>query len=285
MTLTWGVAAAVLFAALLHAGWNALVKSSTDKALDTTVIHLTGSFLVAPILLVVGLPPASSWPYIGVSVLVHIAYYVALTGAYRHGELGLTYPLMRGLGPTLVALLSAATLGETLSPVAWLGVLGVSAGVIVLGLSRHALERPKAVGYALANAVVIAGYTIVDGLGVRIAVADGGTPLQYVCLLFLLDGWPYGLLVLRKRGLSVAWPYAKARAPVAAVGAAASLGAYGIALWAMTTAPVAVIAALRETSVLFAALLGTWLLKETFTARRMLGTLVILCGVVALRLG
>lgn len=285
MSLGWDVAAAVLFAALLHASWNALVKSSTDKALDTTVIHLAGSLLVVPLLLVFGLPPPSAWPYIAASVVIHVAYYVSLAGAYRHGELGLTYPLMRGLGPTLVALLSAATLGEPLSPLAWTGVLGVSAGVLVLGLSRQALDRPKAIGYALANAFVIAGYTIVDGLGVRAATADGGNAMQYVCLLFLLDGWPYGLLVLHRRGLAVAWPYAKARAPLAVAGAAASLGAYGIALWAMTKAPVAVVAALRETSVVFAAILGTWLLKEAFTMRRVVGTVVILGGVAALRLG
>jgi phosphonate utilization associated putative membrane protein len=285
MTLTWGVAAAVLFGALLHASWNALVKSSTDKALDTAVIHIIGSVLAVPLLLVSGLPPISAWPYIATSVVIHIGYYIALTGAYRHGDLGLTYPLMRGLGPMLVALSSAVTVGETLSPLAWAGVLGVSLGVLVLGLSPHALERPKAVGFALANAVVIAVYTIVDALGARQAVASGGSALQYVALLFVLDGWPFGLMMLRRRGFAVAWPYARARAPLATVGAAASLGSYGIALWAMTRAPVAVVAALRETSVLFAAVLGTWLLKEAFTVRRATGTAVIVAGVIALRLG
>jgi phosphonate utilization associated putative membrane protein len=285
MTLTWGVALAVLFGAMLHASWNALVKSSTDKALDTAVIHVIGSLLGLPLLLVVGWPPAAAWPYIAASVVIHIGYYIALTGAYRHGDLGLTYPLMRGLGPMLVALSSAVTVGEKLSPMAWAGVLGVSAGVLVLGLSSHALERPKAVAFALVNAVVIAIYTVVDALGARMAVHEGGSALQYVAALFVLDGWPFGLLVLQRRGLAVAWPYAKARAPLATIGAAASLGSYGIALWAMTRAPVAVVAALRETSVLFAALLGTWLLKEAFNVRRALGTSVIVAGVIALRLG
>lgn len=285
MTLTWGVAAAVLCGAVLHASWNALVKSSTDKALDTAVIHLIGSVIGLPLVLAVGLPPVAAWPYIGASVVIHIGYYIALTGAYRHGDLGLTYPLMRGLGPMLVALSSVAVLGESLSSVAWVGVVGVSAGVLVLGLSAHALERPKAVAFALANAVVIGLYTVVDALGARNAVAHGGSALQYVSLLFVLDGWPFGLLVLYRRGLATAWPYARARAPIAAVGAAASLGSYGIALWAMTRAPVAVVAALRETSVLFAALLGTWLLKEPFTVRRATGTAVIVAGVIALRLG
>jgi len=285
VTLTSGVAAAVLFGALLHASWNALVKSSTDKALDTALIHLLGSAIGLPLLLATGLPPVAAWPYIGASLVIHIGYYVALTGAYRHGDLGLTYPLMRGLGPMLVALASAATVGEHLSALAWAGVLGVCCGVLLLGLSRHALDQPKAVAFALANAVVIGLYTVIDALGARHAVQAGGTALQYVAALFTLDGWPFALIVLARRGPATAWPYARRRAPIALVGAAASLGSYGIALWAMTRAPVAVVAALRETSVLFAALLGTWLLKEAFTLRRAAGTAVILAGVLALRLG
>lgn len=285
MTLTWGVVAAVLCAALLHASWNALVKSSADKALDTAVIHLVGSFIGLPLVALAGLPPAEAWPYIGASVLIHIAYYIALTGAYQHGDLGLTYPLMRGVGPMLVALSASFTLGESLSPLAWAGVLGVCGGVLVLGLSARALQQPKAVGFALSNAVVIAVYTVVDALGARAAVQHGGSALQYVALLFVLDGWPFALLVLQRRGWAVAWPYARARLPVASIGAMASLGSYGIALWAMTRAPVATVAALRETSVLFAALLGSWFLKEPFTPRRVAGTVVIVAGVMALRLG
>ena len=133
MTLTWPVVAAVLFGALLHASWNALVKSSDDKALDTAVIHLVGSFIGIPLLLATGLPPVAAWPYIGASVVIHIAYYIALTGAYKHGDLGLTYPLMRGVGPVLVALSATLTLGESLTPVAWAGVLGVCGGLQMLG--------------------------------------------------------------------------------------------------------------------------------------------------------
>lgn len=285
MTLTWSVVAAVLFGALLHASWNALVKSSADKALDTAVIHLVGSFIGLPLVLITGLPPVAAWPYIGASVVIHIGYYIALTGAYKHGDLGLTYPLMRGVGPMLVALSATFTLGETLTPLAWAGVLGVCSGVLVLGLSRRALDQPKAVAFALANAVVIAIYTVVDALGARAAVQGGGNALQYVAMLFVLDGWPFALIVLSRRGLAVALPYARDRLPIACVGAAASLGSYGIALWAMTRAPVATVAALRETSVLFAALLGSWFLKEAFTTRRAVGTGVILAGVMALRMG
>ncbi|MBU3738294.1 MAG: phosphonate utilization protein, partial [Rhodoferax sp.] len=245
MSLSGPVVAAVLFGALLHAGWNALVKSSQDKALDTALIHLLGSVVAIPLVLVLGWPPAAAWPWLVASLVIHVAYYTALTGAYRHGDLGLTYPLMRGSAPLLVAMSATLFLGEHLSPVAWAGVLGVSAGVLTLGLSPHALKAPKAVAFALTNAVIIACYTVVDALGVR-ASSDAA---QYVATLFLLDGWPFALMVFwRRRGATVL-PYVRARWPLALGGALASLGSYGIALWAMTRAPVAAVSALREASV------------------------------------
>lgn len=284
MSLTWPVALAVLIGALLHASWNALVKSSADKEMDTALIHLIGSVLTIPMVLWVGWPPQSAWPYLGASITIHIGYYVALTGAYRHGELGLTYPLMRGVAPLLVALSASVTLGEQLSPMAWLGVLGISLGVLVLGLSRHAFDAPKAVAYALANAVIIAIYTVVDGQGVRAAGTTFNSTLQYVAALFMLDGWPFALMIWARRGAALP-RYARQRWPLASVGALASLGSYGIALWAMTRAPVAMVAALREVSVLFAVVIGALVLGEALTRRRIVGALVIIGGVMALRLG
>ena len=281
MNLTWPVALAVLSSALLHAGWNALVKAGSDKALDTALLNLVGGLLALPLLAAAGWPPAAAWPWLLASALVHVGYYALLTAAYRHGELSLTYPLMRGAAPLLVALASVAAFGERLSPLSWAGVLGVSLGVLVLGGLRPGRESGRAVTLALANAVVIAAYTIVDGHGVRAS----GNAVAYVAALFLLNALPFGALVLARRGWRPAWQYGRRRAPMAALGAAASLGAYGIALWAMTRAPVASVAALRETSVLFAALLATWQLQERFTPQRALGTAVILAGVAALRLG
>jgi phosphonate utilization associated putative membrane protein len=279
LTLTWPVFLAVLGGALLHASWNVLVKSSDDKALDTALIHLLGSLVAVPLVLWVGLPPAAAWPFLLMSLVIHVGYYTALAGAYEHGDMGLTYPLMRGLAPLLVAISASFVLGETLSPGGWIGVLAISAGVLTLGLSAQALAAPKAVAFALANAVTIMLYTLVDAQGVR----TGGNALQYVATLFMLDGWPFALLVfLRRRGKVLA--YARQRWPLALGGAIASLGSYGIALWAMTQAPVATVSALRETSVLFGALLGVWLLKEAFTLRRVVATCAIVAGAMALRL-
>lgn len=269
---------AVMFGALLHASWNALVKASADKALDIALIHLLGSLVCIPLLFFVGFPAKAAWPFIAASLTIHIGYYIALSGAYENGELGLTYPLMRGTAPLLVAL-SAAVVGETLNPLAWAGLLGISAGVLALGLGKNALSSRKAISFALVNAVFIAMYTVVDALGVRASQ----NPLQYIVALVALDGWPFALLVFARRGGGV-WKYSMKRWPLGLMGALASMLSYGIALWAMTKAPVATIAALRETSVLFAALIGTWFLKEAFTMRRAAGTLAIVMGAILLRL-
>ncbi|GCL62377.1 EamA family transporter [Pseudaquabacterium pictum] len=290
LALTWPVVLAVLCGAALHAGWNALVKSSGDKPLDTALVHLMGALVAVPLLLIVGLPGPAGLPYIAASLVIHIGYYIALAGAYQHGDLGLTYPIMRGFAPLLVALGSGSLLGESPSPAAWAGVIGITTGVALVGLAKpgEALHHRKALMFAFANAGIIAVYTVVDGLGVRAEVAAGGSALRYVMLLFVLDGIAYPLLVWLRRGpegRAHILAYARQRWPLAAVGGSASIGSYAIALWAMTRAPVASVAALRETSVLFAAVLGTVLLKEAFGLQRAIGTAVIVAGVMALRLG
>ncbi len=286
LSLTWTIVAAVLFSALLHASWNALVKSGVDKALDTALIHALGCGVGAVLVAVVGLPRSEAWPWLAASIVIHIGYYITLVGAYKHGELGFAYPIMRGSAPLLVALLSGRLIGEHLPLAAWLGIGGISAGVLTIGLTRSAARgggsRRHALGYALANACIIASYTIVDGIGVRAS----GDALQYVGLLFLVDGLPYFALVMwqRRHALAPSLAFIRERWPVALLGSCASMGAYGIALWAMTHAPVASVAALRETSVLFAAVIGMLLLKERFRFQRAVGTGAIIAGVMALRL-
>jgi phosphonate utilization associated putative membrane protein len=288
--LTWPVLAAVLCGAVLHASWNALIKRGTDKQLDTALVHVLGSAVALPLLLITGLPQPAALPYIGLSALIHIGYFIALAGAYQHGDLSLTYPIMRGAAPLLVALGSAPLIGESPSLLAWAGVLGLTAGVALVGLSRpaQALHHRKALAYALANAAIIACYTVVDGLGVRAELAAGGSAPRYVLLLFVANSVAYPLLVWRQRSPAArrqALAHVRGRWRLAMVGSAASIGSYGLALWAMTRAPVASVAALRETSVLFAAVLGVLLLKEHFGVQRAIGTAVIVLGVMALRLG
>ena len=284
--MTWPVVLAVLLGALLHASWNALIKSSGDKAVDTALVHFLAALLALPLLLWVGLPAPSAWPYIATSLLIHIGYYIALVGAYRHGDLGLTYPIMRGCAPLLVALVSTTFLAETPSLVAWAGIVGITGGVALVGLAHpgETLHHRKALAFAFANAAIIAIYTVVDGLGARSA----GNALRYVMVLFVLDGISYPLGVWLRRSAAARRDivrYAAVRWPAALLGGGASIGSYTIALWAMTRAPVASVAALRETSVLFAALIGTVLLKERFGAQRAVGTGVIVAGVMALRFG
>lgn len=278
--MTWTVFCLVLLGALLHAGWNTLVKSSQDKTLDTALIHILCSILAIPFLIFFGLPRLEVWPYVVASLVIHVGYYYALSRAYHHGELSLTYPLMRGVAPMLVAVGSFTFMDESLSLLAWFGVMAVCSGVLLLGVAAGLVRYRHAVYFALGNAVLIAIYTVVDAKGVRLSGHAG----QYIALLFALDGWTFGLLVLAKRSGDF-WDYVRRRWQVASVGAVASAGSYSIALWAMTVAPVASVAALRETSVLFAAILGHQLLNELWTLQRGIGILAIVTGVVALRMG
>jgi phosphonate utilization associated putative membrane protein len=289
VALTWPIVLAVLGGALLHALWNALVKSSGDKEADTALLHGLAAIAGLPLALAAGLPTTAAWPYIGASLVIHVGYYIALAGAYSHGELGMTYPIMRGSAPLIVALGSAAIIGEAPTPAAWIGIVGIAVGVALVGLAHpgEALHHGKALAFAFANAAIIAAYTFVDGLGVRTEIRAGGELARYILWLFALDGFAYPLLLMARRGRDgrrALAGYARQRWPVGLMGGLASIGSYAIALWAMTRAPVASVAALRETSVLFAVLLSTWLLKERFGAQRAVGAAVIVGGVVALRL-
>jgi drug/metabolite transporter (DMT)-like permease len=284
--VTSGVFAAVLLGALLHAAWNALIKSGADKALDTALVTLFGVVVGLPLLAWTGLPQRAAWPYLAASALTHVGYYTALAGAYRHGELALTYPVMRGVAPLLVAIGSGPLIGEALSPGAWAAIVAVCVGVVAVGANPRALRGRSpgtALRYALANAAIIAVYTVVDGNGVRVA----GNAASYIAALLLINSLPYAALVTwRRRGRGAeALAYVAGRWPLALAGAAASAASYGIALWAMTRAPVASVAALRETSVLFAALIGVVWLKERFGVLRAAGTVLIVVGMAGLRLG
>ena len=280
MELTLGITLAVLGAALLHAVWNAMVKSSRDVLLDMTVVIFFGGLAAASLLFFVAPPARAAWPNLAATVVIHIGYYIALVGAYRAGDLSHGYPIMRGMAPLIVAMCAAAWLGETPRPAVWAGVLLICGGVLSLGLAGfHWRESRVSTGWALANAVIIAAYTLVDAAGVRAS----GSPEGYVLWMFVLDALPFPscILFLKRQALI---NYAKQFWLRGLIGGVLSGAAYGIALWAMARAPVAAVAALRETSVIFAALIGAYLLKEGHVRRRLAGAAAVLAGIIALKI-
>ncbi len=279
MTLTWPVTLAVLFAALLHASWNVMVKRSDDAAADLATLTLGASLLAAPLLWLVPAPAPAAWPFLLASNLIHVGYYATLVATYRHADLSVGYPLMRGSAPLLVALFGALVLGEWPSAGMWVGIALISGGVVSLAFAQgwHA-GAGRATSFALANAAMIAAYTLVDAAGARSA----GTTLGYVLWMFFLEGLPFAAFMLWRRGPAFV-AHARARWRSGLAGGACSALAYGIAVWAMTVAPVGAVSALRETSVVFALLLGALLLGERLTLRRWIGVAAVLAGAVALR--
>jgi drug/metabolite transporter (DMT)-like permease len=277
--MTFAVSMAVLLAALLHAGWNAMIKGGGDALHDTAGIIVGAMLIALPFTAAVPFPAPATWPYIAASVTLHLAYYALMIAAYRAGDLSLVYPLMRGVAPMVTAVAGIAVLGETPPPVAWLGMLLISTGVVLLGYRAlgHAPARP-AVGFALANAVVIALYTLIDGQGARVS----GNAWSYIVWLFVFDGIPFSLWMLATRRDSFI-AHLRTRSRRALVGGGLSAVAYAISVWAMTKAPVALVASLRETSVLFATLIGARLLRERLSPRRLSGVVAVVAGVIALK--
>ncbi len=272
------VTALVLGSALLHASWNAIIKSSREVMLDTALVAAGAGLLALPLAALVPLPAGASWPYLGASAAIHVGYFSTLVAAYRVGDLGHAYPLMRGIAPLLVALFGVVLLDEHPSASVWLGIALISAGILSLGLLQRGRAQRAATLWALANAAIIAGYTLVDGTGARLS----GSPAGYVAALFWLQGLLFVTLVaiLRQRA---AFEYAARNWQRGLIGGLFLISAYGIVLWAMTRAPVAAVAALRETSVIFAALLGSLFLKEPFGRQRLFAACAVALGVIALR--
>jgi drug/metabolite transporter (DMT)-like permease len=278
--LTLGVTLAVLGAGFLHALWNALLKSAAgDPILDTALIVAGSSAVALAVLPFAGVPARAAWPFIALSAVVHFGYYITLAGAYHRGDLSFAYPLMRGVAPLIVTLLGVLFLGEHPGAKTLTGIALISIGIIVIAWFASGRHPLAAAGWALSNAAIIAAYTLVDGAGVR---ASGNAP-GYVTWLIFLEGLPFLAWIYARRGRAAA-RYIGSRWRRGIAGGAASLAAYGIVLWAMTRAPVAVVAALREVSVLFAALIGSLVLKEGFGWRRMAGAATVVAGVAALKL-
>lgn len=277
--MSFGVFAAVLAAALVHAGWNVLVKGAADKLAMTISVAMGAGLVAVMVLPFLPLPARESWPCIGVSVLLQSIYYLLIARAYRIADMSLAYPLMRGAAPVVVALFGAAIFNEILVGGQWLAVGLISAGVVALALGAFR-QQPLAVAgviAALCNAMVIAVYTLVDARGVRLS----GSPVAYALSLAVLTG----LVTVGMALAGGARPRLSARTlSLGLVGGSATTLSYGVALWAMTRAPVAPVAALRETSIVFALVLSKLAFGEDVGGRRFAAALLVMAGVAALRL-
>ncbi|CAN5239801.1 DMT family transporter [soil metagenome] len=276
--MTIGVFLVVLLAAALHATWNAVVRGGSDTLLTTIMVTGSAALIAIALLPFLPAPARPSWPFIAASTILQIGYFILVARIYRIADMSETYPVMRGTAPLLVAVASVVFLHEALAPLAWLGVILICCGI--LGMTAGRRMRPgKGIALALLNALVIASYTLIDGAGVR----RSGAPASYTLWIFLLTGAPFALWALAARGQAFR-RYVAGNWPAGLVGGLGTIMAYGLALWAMTLAPLAMIAALRETSILFAIAISALFLKERVRFGSVAGACIIAAGAIVLRL-
>ncbi len=275
------IAGLILVSALIHATWNAIVKSDTDRLMSFGLVMLVGAFMGLAALPFVEVPRPEAWPWLLGSVTIHVFYYVFLLRAYAHGDLSHVYPIARGLAPLLVALLAGRIAGEHLVARESIGLVLVSGGIVGLafarGLPRHGEWR--ALIYAVLTGITIACYSVVDGIGARLS----GDPLGYIAWLNLLEGpWVFIVAAMRRRRATLVylrhfWWRGAAGGVIATIG-------YGIAIWALSLGAMAHVTALRETSALFGALIGAFILKESFGSRRIAAAAVMVAGLLLMNL-
>lgn len=279
--MQWNIVLLILFGAALHAGWNVLIKKESDDA-SNTILIIAGSSVIGVVFLpFVPLPLAASWPYLGASVVIHLFYFGILLLAYQKGDMSLVYPLMRGLPPMLTALAASILLQESLTVKGWIGVALVSAGALLLTADFRLSGKfqPAPVALAVLEAAMIVLYTLVDAQGARLsgyAFSYTGWMLFLLALICLaIVPFIQGRQVFSK--MAVNWKKSL-------IGGGCTFASYGIALWAMTRAPVALVAALRETSILFGLILSVLILKERITRIRGLSILLIVAGAAAIKI-
>jgi drug/metabolite transporter (DMT)-like permease len=272
---------AVLLAALLHASWNILVKLNLDRFLALFLIQTLMGGLGLAMVLVFTFPAQASWPYAAASGVLHTGYNLFLARSYQTGDLSQVYPIARGTAPLMTLVGSWALAGEAATPLMAGGIL-----LLVLGIWTTAINKEKSLRldgltlfFALGTSVFVAAYTIVDGLGGRAS----GSPSGYAGLVFLLDALMLLAVGVQMRGpgiIATVAPFWKS----GLAGAAFSVAAYWIVIWAMSIAHIAAVAALRESSILFVMLMSLMILKERVTWSRMGGAALIVAGAAALRM-
>jgi drug/metabolite transporter (DMT)-like permease len=276
---------AVLFAAACHAGWNAAIKSTLDPMATTVLIAVGAAVAAVPGVPFVGAPAPASWPWLAASVAIHLFYFAGLIESYRAGDLGQVYPIARGSAPLMTAVATTLFVGERLGVSGWSGIGLLAAGVMLLSLrggrDLTKLDR-RAVGYAMFTAVTICAYSVVDGIGARLA--GPGQANAYSVWLFIAIAPVVAAYGFARNGgaiVAAAAPHWK----IGLGGGALAVISYSIAIWAMTVAPIAIVAALRETSVLFGALIAVVFLREPLRASRLSAATMIVAGLILIRMG
>lgn len=272
----------VICAAVLHASWNALVKSTSDKVVSMTAVTIGHAPLALMVIPFVPFPAQESWWLLAVSVLVHTCYQLSLMSAYRLGDFTQVYPIARGSGPALVTLFSIFVLGITFVSLQLAAIGLIVAGIFCLALLKQSdgLRNPQAVGAALLTGCFIAGYSLLDGLGARAA----GTATGYVAWMTVINASVFAILIGTFNRPAFKKVFTEGKRTLF-VGGSASVGAYYFVVWAMTQAPIALVTALRETSTIFALFIGVFFLKEGLTAGKVVATVFTLSGVLLLRFG
>jgi len=279
--LELSVFVAVLVAAALHASWNALVKHADDKFLSMSAVVLGHAPFALAAMLITPLPAPESWPYLAGGVALHLGYQFFLLFAYRNGEFTQVYPIARGSAPLIVAFVSTAFLGVVFSTLQTTAIMMIGVGLMSLILVRNAdgARNAKAGGLALATGCFIAAYSLVDGLGAR----QAGTALGFFAWLSLFNTIIFAAIMTAcKPGLIRR--VAREGRRIAIIGGGASFFAFAIVIWGFTKAPIALVTALRETSIVFALLIGVFFMKERMNLAKIVSIAVTLSGAVLLRL-
>ena len=281
--MTLALFSLVLAAAAMHATWNALIKTRSDRFASISLTTLGASIVVLPILPFVDFPSIEVWIWIAASVIIHAGYRLFLVKTYDVGDFAQSYPLARGIAPLITTVGAIIFIGEVPEGLTVLGIVVLSFGALLMSLrgsSDLSKFNRRAVGFALLTSMLIAGYTLTDGYGVRLA----NTASSYAAWLFFCDGLCSIAIGFLYRGRGLLTVLASEWKTSLLTGGLLA-GSYWIIMWAMTKAPIASIAALRETSILFAMLISVLVLGERVTPWRVLATVFIVGGVVILRLG
>lgn len=283
MSLVLGL---VLATAILHAGWNALAKALGDRWVASALIGTVNGVFGVGCILLFGLPAPAAWPFLVVSALLQAGYLMLLTKAYAHGDMSRVYPIARGTSPVVVTAIAVAVLGERLSPLSWTGLVVLVAGIGLLAFARRvpaARRRERldlGVVLALLTGLTIAAYSLSDGVGVRASQNPGA----YIGWMFALQ-CPVLITVCRWRGGAGFWRRMWTNAPRGLLGGVLSVTSYGVTVWAQSRAPLALVSGLRETSVVWAALIGRMFLGERLVPRELVAIVAAAAGAVLLQLG